>query len=109
MQQQFNQMMLQIAAGMFGGKHLKEQKNQTEEQKQQTVEQKKQTETQAKEAKLWDNYRERMVERAKKDFSKTMVKDSLDAMYSDPETKKRIDDLRAALEGKTTPKSTGGK
>ena len=31
MQQQFNQMMLQIAAGMFGGKHLTEQKNQTKE------------------------------------------------------------------------------
>lgn len=109
MQQQINQMMLQIAAGAFGGKHLKEQKKQTEEQKAQTAEQTKQTGIQAKEAKLWDNYRERMLERAKKDFSKTMVKDTLDTMYSDPETKKRLDDLRAALEGKTTPKSTGGK
>ena len=31
MQQQVNQMMLQIAAGMFGGQNLKEQKNQTKE------------------------------------------------------------------------------
>ena len=31
MQQQFNQMMLQIAAGAFGGQHLKEQKKQTKE------------------------------------------------------------------------------
>ena len=31
MQQQFNQMMLQFAAGMFGGQHLKEQKKQTKE------------------------------------------------------------------------------
>ena len=31
MQQQINQMMLQIAAGAFGGQHLKEQKNQTKE------------------------------------------------------------------------------
>ena len=108
MQQQFNQMMLQLAAGMFGGKHLKEQKKQTEEQQAQTVEQKKQTETQAKEAKLWDNYRERMLERAKKDFSKTMVKDSLDAIYSDPEAKKRLDEFRAAFD-KTTPKSGGDK
>lgn len=31
MQQQINQMMLQIAAGAFGGQHLKEQKKQTKE------------------------------------------------------------------------------
>ena len=31
MQQQINQMMLQVAAGFFGGQHLKEQKNQTKE------------------------------------------------------------------------------
>ena len=36
MQQQINQMMLQIAAGAFGGKHLKEQKKQTVEAKKQT-------------------------------------------------------------------------
>ena len=38
MQQQINQMMLQIAAGAFGGKHLKEQKKQTAELKNQTKE-----------------------------------------------------------------------
>lgn len=103
MQQQVNQLIMQVAAGAFGGQHLKEQKQQTEEQK-------KQTALQAKEAELWRKYRERAVERARKDFSKTMVKDVSDAMFSDPETKKRIDDLMSAFGEKiTNPKGTGGK
>ena len=62
MQQQFNQMMLQFAAGIFGNKHLKEQKTQTAEQKQQTIEAEKQT----KELK---NQTKEKVDQAAKDWT----------------------------------------
>lgn len=73
MQQQINQMMLQIAAGAFGGKHLKEQKAQTAEQKQQTVEAKKQTEEQKKQTKL--------AEKSKLDYDDHVVMSLYDSIY----------------------------
>ena len=73
MQQQINQMMLQIAAGAFGGKHLKEQKKQTVEAKKQTKEQKKQTVEAKKQTKL--------AEKSKLDYDDHVVMSLYDSVY----------------------------